>query len=294
MTRAVAVPCPVCGEDRPSPWGEERGWRAVRCGACGVVYTSPRPAPEAISEAATLGQHQVEAGVMDVVGAFSAKKVKGLGDRLDVLWAGAQAPWQAGRDGRRAPCTWLDVGAGFGELVMAVGKRLAPAVPGDEVRGIEPCLPKVERACALGLDVRAQGLSDVRREGGWGVVSLVNVLSHLPEPHGFFAEVAELVRPGGEVLLVTGNGGDIERADYPQELSLPDHLLFAGERHVRRVLEGAGLVVDKLLRFETALPRPAWEAALEGAAAAVLRRRVGYSRTPFRSLWVRARRPVGV
>lgn len=283
-TRSVHVPCPTCGADRPSPWGEEGGWRAVRCGACGLVYTNPRPAPADISEAATLGQHQVEAGTLDVVGAFSDKKVAGLGARLDALWPGTDAPW------RRVPgLTWLDVGAGFGELVNAVNLRISHPKAGV-VLGIEPCLPKVERATALGLDVRPLGLAEVRREPGWDVVSLVNVLSHIPDPRAFFAEVASLLRPGGELLVVTGNGGDIARADYPQALSLPDHLVFAGERHVRDILDGAGLVVERLMSFPTTLPRPLWEATLEGVAARVLRRRVGYSGTPFRSLWARARK----
>ena len=69
------------------------------------------------------------------------------------------------------------------------------------------------------------------------MVSLINVFSHLPDVHGFFAEIATLVRPGGELLVVTGNGADIERADYPQALSLPDHVVFGGEAHIVGVLE---------------------------------------------------------
>lgn len=279
----VHVSCPYCGADAPRPWGAEGGWTAVRCGACGFVYLSPRPPAEAISEAAQLGQHAVESGTLDVVGSFSRDKVQGLRMRLRDLWRPGDEPWQ------RRPCAWLDVGAGFGELVMAVSD-----LAGGEARllGLEPCLPKVERARALGLEVRPGTLEEARAQGPWDVVSLVNVFSHIPDVHAFFGDIGSLVRPGGEVLVVTGNGADIERADYPQALSLPDHVAFAGQAHVVGVLERAGLRVQGVRAFETTLPRPRWEATLERAAAALLRRRVGYSRTAFRSLWVRARRPL--
>lgn len=288
----AATACPYCGSEalggssglRPeagTPWGAEGGWTAVRCRACRFVYLNPRPHAEAIGEAAKLGQHAVEAGILDVVGAFSDKKVDGLRDRLRDVWADGTAPWT------RRDSSWLDVGAGFGELVKAVADLSAGA---GRVVGIEPCQPKVDAARRLGLEVAAKGLAQAREEGPWDVVSLVNVFSHLPDVHGFFAEIATLVRPGGEILVVTGNGADIERSDYPQPLSLPDHVVFGGEAHVVGVLERAGFRLQALRRFETALPRPGWEAKAEHLAATVLRRRVGYSGTPFRSLWMRARR----
>jgi 2-polyprenyl-3-methyl-5-hydroxy-6-metoxy-1,4-benzoquinol methylase len=147
----------------------------------------------------------------------------------------------------------------------------------------------VRRAQGLAIPVESRSLESLAGTS-WDVVSMINVFSHLPDPLVFLEEVRALLRPGGELLLVTGNGAEIERAEYPQALSLPDHIVFGGEPQLRRFLEQAGFAIEQVARFSTAMPRPVWEARAEALAARLTRRRVGYSGTPFRSLWIRARR----
>ena len=48
------------------------------------------------------------------------------------------------------PWRWLDIGAGFGELVEAV-MEVSPR--GSDIRGIEPCQPKVNKARSKNLPV---------------------------------------------------------------------------------------------------------------------------------------------
>jgi 2-polyprenyl-3-methyl-5-hydroxy-6-metoxy-1,4-benzoquinol methylase len=74
----------------------------------------------------------------------------------------------------------------------------------------------------------------------YNYVSLMNVYSHLPDPVAFLTQLRALLRAGGELVLLTGNGGDLERVEYPGPLSLPDHLSFVGHAHLRRVLARAG------------------------------------------------------
>lgn len=278
MVAQEEIGCPYCGCAEYQPWGRENGWVAVRCNACGLVYVNPRPVESSISEAARLGVHQTESGEIDVAGRFSETKVEGIGLRLREVWRAAPL-WHA------AGLRWLDIGAGFGELVLAA-QRLVDST--SQVIGIEPCEPKVREARRRGLAVDTRQMKDVG--GEWDVISLVNVLSHVPDIHAFIGEVAELLRVRGEILVVTGNGADVQRTDYPQSLSLPDHLVFAGEAHVVGALERAGLHLQSLNRFRTTLPRSRLEEGAEYLLATILRRRIGYSRTKFRSLWIRARK----
>ncbi len=96
--------------------------------------------------------------------------------------------WREGQ-----PVSWLDVGAGYGEVMEAV-MALAPA--GGRVLGVEPMLPKAEAAAKRGLNVTPDylensGLSGIR------FVSLVNVFSHIPDFDQLLAQIRKVLVPEG-------------------------------------------------------------------------------------------------
>ena len=58
-----------------------------------------------------------------------------------------------------------------------------------------------------------------------------------------------MLEPGGELFLETGNLADVEhRYQFPGELGLPDHLVFAGETHLVGYLREAGFNVVAMRR----------------------------------------------
>ena len=237
------VHCPFCDADKPRPWGKENGYEAVKCGACGIVYVNPRPALAKISEATRLGQHETESGPLNVTYKYSRRKIRRYAQRIQSIY---------GEEIRQdKPLSWLDIGAGFGELVEALWMVLPKS---SEVVGLEPMLPKVLAAKERGIVLQDGSLDSIDRQ--FDVVSLINILSHLPDVDGFLAKAAKLVKPGGTLLLVTGNGGDLSSAaEYPDRLDLPDHLLFAGKSHIVGFLERQGLDVEKFeaRRLDTAI-----------------------------------------
>lgn len=276
------VPCPFCGSTRHRPWAEENGFFAVRCEDCSFVYVNPRVSDDTVSEAAKTGLHQTGAGRLAMVGRFRREKVPLYRRRLQELYPAEVL--------RRPGLAWLDVGAGYGELLLALRELTAPDA---RLEGVEPCLPKVAKAQALGLNVSATLLQQLAKT--YDVVSLVNVFSHLPDPRGFLRELKRLLRPGGEVFVVTGNGADIEAADYPKPFYLPDHLVFAGERHLRGLLEGEGFTIAGINRYPEFLPEACPVLLAKNAVKMLLRhphtpwREILARRpTPFRSLFVRA------
>ena len=220
------VSCLLCASDDARPWGRENGYTAVKCKRCGLVYVSPRPRLDAISEAARTGLHPTEAGELNVQARRFQAKVSHYGAIVA----------EAFKEDLSRPLNWLDVGAGYGELVEAVSGL---AGPGSSVVGIEPMTAKVAAATARGVNVSETALSDV--EGRFDVVSLINVFSHIPDFRDFGAQLRERLKPGGHLFIETGNGGDLERrADYPDRLYLPDHLVFIGVEQMRRLLDEMG------------------------------------------------------
>lgn len=271
------VPCPLCGEQAHEPWGLENGFSCVRCARCSLLYVTPRPATAYIDRAVQLGVHASEQVDMNVVGRRAGWKVARFRRSLQGVMPGLSRA--------QSPVRWLDVGAGFGEFVEAV-RSLAPA--GSACEGIEPMVPKAQDAQRRGLPVRAAMMEDVTER--YDVISLIDVFSHIPDFHAFLRDIKRLLGPNGELLLKTGNAADLpDRSHFPGPLTLPDHLLFGGERQIRRFLEQAGfqVITVRAERMDGVLY------SLRNLVKWLLRRPVCLSwpyTSPARVLWIHARR----
>jgi SAM-dependent methyltransferase len=267
------VSCYFCGSSEGRVWGEEAGYRALKCAGCGLVYVSPRPRQEQIDEAARTGEHATERDVLKVTGRYRKSRVRGQERVVRAMFG--ELP---------APARWLDVGAGFGELVEAVQR----VFPGLDVTGIEPNEPKRRAAAEREIRLEPTALADLP-PASFDVVSFMNIWSHLPDPEAFFRAARNLLAEGGRILVQTGAGGDLESAaDYPDALLLPDHLSFAGERHVVGILERVGFTVEDVRRVRLDTLRFSAESVAKRVLGRPARVRLPY-RSPFRSLYVRAR-----
>jgi hypothetical protein len=81
------------------------------------------------------------------------------------------------------------------------------------------------------------------------LVSFVDVFSHVPDFGAFLRDVRAVLEPGGEIFMETGNLADLDdRAEFPDELGVPDHLVFGGEAQLRRYLGQAGFEVTRIAR----------------------------------------------
>ena len=108
--------------------------------------------------------------------------------------------------------------AGYGEIVEAVS-QLAPAE--SVVEGLEPMGPKAADARSRGLRIT----QDYLRPGHppVDVISSIDVFSHVPDYRAFLRDVAGALKPGGRVIIETGNLADVStRGEFPFELGLPD------------------------------------------------------------------------
>ena len=228
------IPCPLCGGAEHSAWAEERGFRTVRCASCRLLFVNPRPGLDSIDSAVRTGAHGDTAENLSVVARRLPTKVfryrAVLGRLFDDTWSRGQ------------PISWLDVGAGYGEVLEAV-TRLASA--GSRVEGLEPMEPKAKSARARGLSITQDYLRPTHPKVD--VISVVDVFSHIPQFQEFLADLRQVLNERGEVFIETGNLADVQtRNEFPGELGLPDHLVFAGESQLRSYLERAGFEIVRL------------------------------------------------
>lgn len=273
--RLESIACPLCGGLRAGAWGAENGFACVKCSDCGLVYVNPRPSLADISHANEIGEHRTAEEVLHVVFKRSRRKANRYAATVRAMFPDFV--------GSTTPVRWLDIGAGFGELVEVLQAILPP---GSKVMGIEPMAPKAMDAQKRGLPVYQADLSQITDR--FDVISLINVFSHIPDFRSFLARLRPLLRDGGELFVETGNGGDLpSMRDYPDLLYLPDHLVFAGEEHLREYLQESGFSVraTTMIRVDTAARFG------KDLIKAALGRRIKLSvpyRSPFRRVLMRA------
>jgi SAM-dependent methyltransferase len=136
----------------------------------------------------------------------------------------------------------LDVGCGAGEQLALW------SVQQDSCVGVEP-----QREVALaarertGLDIRPGTLFENEfPPGSFDVVTIAHVLEHVPDPRALLTRAAELLRPGGELLVWVPNFESLLRpwqgaAWFPYEI--PRHLWHFRPADVAALARGAGLRV---------------------------------------------------
>jgi SAM-dependent methyltransferase len=271
--------CYYCGGSASSPYATENGFALVKCAGCGLLYVSPRPREEDIAEAVRQGLHP---GNLQTNARFFPPHLWEYRRVLRDLY-GAELT------ARRRE--WLDVGCGHGEFLLTL-KRLA----GDHVAavGSEPNEHKRASARSRGLDVSFIPLETHDRQ--YDCVSLLNVYSHLSDPGAFLDLLGRRLKPGGELLLQTGDPTGLTPETMFRPMYLPDHLSFASEEIVTGLLRRKGYRIVQVRRYpafpaSATFPRMAMHLALGRLSRVrVLARNYAVSRKLKTDMWIRAAR----
>jgi SAM-dependent methyltransferase len=225
--------CYYCGSGQNVFYGQENGFTLVKCSGCGLLFLKDRPDDTDISQAHKQGRHSGNKK-FDVTGAFSPGSIPHYLDILDDIFKGDMAKQQ----------TWLDVGCGHGEFMQAV---LNYSAGGVTVTGTDPNSGKQQSARQRGLNVEFFDLET--HEKTYDMISLLNVYSHLPDPEAFLLSLKNLLKPGGELLLETGDTADLSAQDHYRPFYLPDHLSFASESIVVGILERLGFEIISINKY---------------------------------------------
>lgn len=190
----------------------------VRCASCGHLYLASWRAELARFDELYDYFHDRKGSISHRTSRVNARRLEELLGEL-----GAEVP------GRRL----LDVGSGEGKLVHAA-RRL-----GWNARGIDLSEHAVAACREEGLPIERLDFFDGRLSNDrFDVISMCELLEHVPHPATFLARAEELLATGGILYFTTPNFDALSRrvlgADW--RMIHPQHVSYFTEAFVRRTV----------------------------------------------------------
>jgi SAM-dependent methyltransferase len=234
--REPAPRCRLCGETAPALWSDcrdleyfvEARWPFHRCTGCGLLFLHPGPTRRELPELYPVDYQNFDPP-KNRVSAFLVERYHAahLATALRHLPAGG---------------AFFEVGCADGALLERVRAR------GHTVGGVEVSRDACERAWAKGLDVVHGTVDELRSDRRWDVVFMSHVIEHVLDPVDTMARVRDLLKPGGVAYVETPNVGSLDARLWGEHWGLvhyPRHLYLFTRATLRRLVEGAGLVVER-------------------------------------------------
>jgi SAM-dependent methyltransferase len=264
MTGWVFPECDLCGEmagnhilrlPHPDAPGGETFIR--ECKGCGLKRLWPRPGQDIIQcyygsdYGAYLGRQRsgLKQGLWDLL-RDGASGAPGRGKMLRMLfpffqtWGDYLFDINISLD-KNVPLRILDIGCGFGDLLLYWQSRGAEAV------GIDFDIQAAEVAKKLKVTViHGNTLHQDLETGSFDVVALNHSLEHFPSPLAVLQKAYNLLKPHGELHVAVPNivsGGFYFLRQNWEAISLPVHFWFFEPQSILKVLRKAGFQDIRLM-----------------------------------------------
>jgi SAM-dependent methyltransferase len=244
LERLVTVPCDLCGANDSKLLMEKQGvvfdhvFRIVGCRRCGHVYVNPRlddETIEALYDEAYYSGHGFDRTIdysRCLDGALLAQTYRDerrtLEEAVDSL------------EGR----SLLDIGCGAGNFVRAMRLAGADAVGFDTSE-------HARRLCsAYGAPLIATSLDELRKQDRkYDIVTAIEVIEHTTSPSEFLAAIQLYVKPGGVLLIGTGNWSLVRLFPGTPYIMPEGHIQYFTPVTLRALFDKIGLGASESFNF---------------------------------------------
>jgi 2-polyprenyl-3-methyl-5-hydroxy-6-metoxy-1,4-benzoquinol methylase len=231
------ISCDLCGSGNPAPvlLSPRLDGPLVRCRSCGLYYVGERQSNLAFgSDSASATTERIREANRD----FQHLDVDEE-RRLALL----NARTRLDRIRRYQPSgRLLEVGCARGDFLRVAREHFS-------VFGVEPNAELARDA--IGVAPLYEGLIENYPETGFDVAASFHVIEHTDSPRRFLEAMAARLRPGGVMVIETPN---IHSAPFRLLKSrwrqfIPEHYFFFDEQTMGKLMERAGLKVEKISRI---------------------------------------------
>ncbi len=190
---------------------KENGCELRMCSVCGLFYVHPYPDGERQHTLVATGARS-EIEILDCERRHQGERL--YYERHMALIA------QECRDAK----SLLDVGCGTGHLLQTLSKQ-----PGLYTAGIELNAEAAQFARRIsGRPIYEVPFEEFRSNRKFDVITLINVLSHVPSFDGMFRSLCAALRPGGKIILRTSEMSPNVSRWNQVHWGIPDDLHFLG------------------------------------------------------------------
>ncbi|MGD8813265.1 MAG: methyltransferase domain-containing protein [Anaerolineales bacterium] len=210
-TIVIEASCPLCASTENEKRFVENKYTVLHCKRCELLFIDPYPSEMDVRESVA-SSHGAD------------------GDSSASLWdryAAEVAFYDEHFGSLLAQCSGLnsllEVGCGTGRLLELMSEA------GLDCEGVELDPRRADAARARsGCTVHVMPVENLRTEKQFDVITLINVLSHIPSLTDLFDALARLLSDRGRLIIMAGEmRADVERGDA-LHWALPIHMHFLG------------------------------------------------------------------
>ena len=235
----TSLACPSC-RGFLQPHYEVAGFPILRCSGCGLGKTL---LPDKFDVASIYDESYFQGGQADGYADYQGSR--------EVLSAEFRQIVQLLKNADPPGNSLLEVGCAYGFF-------LDEALPHFDVRGVELAEHARHSCQRRGLRV-ADSIEHPLVLSGvpYDAVVMLDVIEHLPDPQALLSQLAGMVRPGGRIVLTTGDFGSLAARLMGSRWRLmtpPQHLWFFTMRSLGLQLQAAEFEVESVTHPSKRVP----------------------------------------
>ena len=214
--------CPLCQESSTRFFCDKNNYDLYKCDNCKLLFVYPLPKTIDVYDKSYFAGADKGFGYVD----YDSDKepmVPTFNKYLDLL---AKFGIKNGK--------FLDIGAATGFFMSLAKER------GFEVSGVEISPFASEEGRKKGLNIITGELENAQfPDEFFDVISLCDVLEHVPNPVTFFREVSRILKKGGLILINTPDAGSLWAKIMGKRWHLlvpPEHLHYFSSQNIKKYL----------------------------------------------------------
>ena len=231
--------CPLCASQNGSPLFEESAYTLLHCEECDLSFIHPYPKNAKQHHDVVAEYDYTE---MDVVHCATQYRNEQLFYERYFELIDAEC---------RAAASVLDVGCGCGHLLERLAIHVRLERVGIELNRERAAFARKVARC----EILAAPIEELARDRRFDVISLINVISHVPNLSNFLTRLRCLLTERGRVIIKTGEMRRDVKKSAIFDWEFPDHLQFLGCRTLDYICAKSGFRVRKHLRTSLARER---------------------------------------